>query len=278
MPNAGDLTANTSRFIAMFVGPKHSGKTCAAASFLPTRKDQNRIRIFDFDGRINGLLGAPWIDRTLVDYDYYPPRLSASNKDNTKQVMERLNNDFDFLLSQYKTGSCPYGTVILDSLTAETFALLCDAIPLTHSEGKGKKIGTLNMAGPEDYGFEATGTYATLAFLRSVPAQNIIVTAHVIPRYGRLNEDDKYSERVIVGEQLSLRDKITANIGIYFDHIFRFDREVIGQKERHSVVFRSDLACTSFPQLPFGKIDITGKSLQEVIKNYISPSIATTTS
>lgn len=265
MPNASQLTPD-GRFMALFVGPKHSGKTVAACSFK--NNPAKKTRVFDFDGRIRGILGAPWIDKDRIDYDYYPPRVGKQDK----PFYEKINQDMEVLLVQCNINQNPYETVIADSLTAETFALVCDAIPLTHQKegggAKGKKIGVLNMAGPEDYGFEAQGTYNLMAFLRSLPIQYIIVTAHVVDKFGKADPDDKYSESIVVGEKLSLRDKIATNIGIYFDHIFRFDRRMVGAQERFYVTFRSSIACTSFAQLPSGEIDITGQSFHEVLKKY----------
>lgn len=269
MPNAGKLEPD-SRFMALFVGPKHSGKTCAAASFIPDNPDpmKDRMKIFDFDGRVRGLLGAPWINRELIDYEYYPPRQKPGTT-----VFEKLNDDLAALFTMYQVGQSPYNSILADSLTAETFALLQDSIPITHTPGatgeRGKKIGTMNMPGPEDYGFEATGTYQFLAFLRSFPVKNVIVTAHIIDKYGKIDPNDKYSEKTIVGEKLSLRDKIGVNISIYFDHIFRFDRRMVGNQERFYVRFISDIACTSFPGMPIDEVDITGKHFRKVMMEYV---------
>ncbi len=130
------------------------------------------------------------------------------------------------------------------------------------------------MAGPEEYGYEATGTYAIMAFMRSLPIPNVIVTAHVVDRYGKPmganGKVDSYAESVVIGQKLSLRDKIGANVPSYFDHIFEFDKREVGDSVKYFVRFRSSLARTSFEKLPDGWIDITGKDfyqyLQEKIK------------
>lgn len=271
MPNAGELTPE-GRIMALLVGPKHSGKTVAACSFKEDPK--KRTFDFDFDGRIRGILGAPWIDKSRIDYQYYPPRVGS----NQKHLYEKINDDCEVMMVNYSMGRCPYETIIADSLTAETFGLLVDSIPLTHAKKTesgaerqvGKRIGTMMMAGPEDYGFEATGTYNFLAFIRSFPAKYVMVTAHTVDKYGKADPNDPYSESIITGEKLSLRDKIGTNIGIYFDHVFRFDRRMVGNEERYFVRFRSSIACTSFAQLPNGEIDITGKDFHEVLKGYLN--------
>jgi len=259
--------------MALFVGPKHSGKTVSACSVYsddPTK----RTKVLDGDGRIRGILGAPWIDKSRIDYDYFPPRVGPQGQ----TFYERVNQALDALIVQCNTGQSPYETFLGDSLTAITSALVLDAVPLTHAGGKGKKLGTLAMPGPEDYGFEATGTYSLLSCLRSLPIKNVILTAHVVDKYGKPKKEDgtkdTYADSIVVGEKLSLRDKISANIGIYFDHIFRFDREMLNGQEHFYVEFIGDIACTSFSGLKPGYHDITGKNfwkfLMEEVKGEVN--------
>lgn len=257
MPSAENLTPE-SRFVGLFIGPSGSGKTVASCSF------PHPILVWDFDDRISGIDGAAWINRKGIEYKRFPPRLRGSDSNFT-----RLNDECEGLLAAASVGQCPYKTLVLDSLTSLTFAFLCDAVPLTHIGGKGKKLGTLNMPGPEDYGFEANGTYQVLAFLRSIPIPNIIVSAHVIDRYGRLDPSDNYSERVVVGEKISLRDKISENSQIYFNHIFRFDKQMAGDQERFFVQFRSDLARTTYKELPNGKTEVTGKDFYQYLMDKV---------
>ena len=262
MPSAANLTTE-SRIMALLVGPKHSGKTCAAASFL-TKGSKKRLKVHDGDGRIKGILGAPWVEKDRIDYEYFPPRDSQNNK----TFFERANQDLEALLVEVKSGRCLYETFVADSATAICRNLVLDAIPLTHADNKGKKLGIMNMAGPADYGFESTGMDAYLSCLRSLPL-NVIMTAHVVPRFGKSNPDDPYSESIEIGEKLSLRDKIAANTSIYFDHIFRFDRKMVGGKEKFFVEFINDIACTSFPNLTPGKFDITGVNFYEFLMNKV---------
>jgi hypothetical protein len=273
MPIASSLT-HESRFMALFVGPKHSGKTVAACSWL-SEDPKKRIKVLDNDGRIKGILGASWIQKDRIDFDVFPPRVPGQEK----TFFERVNNDLDLLLSEVVGRKSPYETYVCDSLTAFCKNLILDAIPLTHADKRGKKIGIMEMAGPADYGFESTGTDSYLSFLRSLPI-NIIVTAHVIDKYDKpLITDDRgrtykdvYAESVVVGEKLSLRDKIAANVSLYFDHIFRFDRQMIQGKEHFFVEYVNDIACTSFPNLKPGKFDITDKNFKDFTLNLINTS------
>lgn len=271
MPTCENLTAE-SRFMALFVGAKHSGKTCAAVSFM-TKESKKRVKVLDGDGRIRGILGAPWIDKSRIDYDFYAPRVAGQNK----TFFDRVNADLEALLIEIQSGKCIYETYVSDSATSFCRNLILDAIPLTHigekGQDKGRKIGTMNMAGPSDYGFESTGMDAYLSFLRSIPI-NVIMTAHLVDRFGKVNPDDPYSETIVVGEKLSLRDKIAANTSIYFDHIFKFSRRMQGGKEHFFVEFIGDFACTSFPNLTPGVFDITGVDFHEFLMDKVKNTLA----
>lgn len=251
MPRASDLTPET-RFIGLFIGKSGSGKTCAACSF------PGPIEVMDFDGRIRGIMGAPWIKKEDIMYEFYPPKEDGL----LQKIMDKLNTYY----LQYKMGQTQIlpRTVILDSLTSETLAVVQQALKLTHEGTKGKKLGNVMMPGPEDYGVEANFTYQMLAALRSLPIQNVIVSAHIVDKYGKPpGTDNPYADSVVIGEKLSIRDKISENTQIYFDHIFRFDRKEVGNSIRFYVKYWSDLARTSFTELPTGEIDITGKNFYE---------------
>lgn len=256
MPKASDLTTEK-RFFGMFVGKSGSGKTVAGGSF------PKPLDILDFDGRVRGLLGAPWIDRSQISYDAFPP--------DDKEMLERLNKKLELYQAYARNGEYAKlpKTIQLSSLTSECFAMLTQAIPLTHSKagaGKGKYLGITAMAGPEDYGFEATNTYNILSFLRSVPIENVIVDAHMVDRFGKADPENPFAESVVVGEKLSVRDKIGENVMIYFDHCFRFNKYESAGKERFVVKFRGDLPYkTSYAKLPMGDVDVTGVNFYETL-------------
>lgn len=255
MPNAKDLNAEDGRFFGLFVGRSKSGKTVAECSF------PGNTYVFDFDGRIRGLLGAPWIDRSKIQYDYFPPREPG--------VLTRLNQKFDSMLAASSARQLNLDTIILDSVTSECSLLIQQALPTTHKDGKGLKFETFNVTGPEDYKLESQGIMATLSFLRSLPVKNVIVSAHIIPKWGKADSSNKFSENVQIGEKLSITDRLGENVLIYFDHVFRFSREVINDKETHFVEFRTDLANTSFEKLPVGRHDVTGKNFYETMQGFL---------
>lgn len=261
MPKASDLSPD-SRFVALFVGRSGSGKTVAEASF------PKPIEFMDFDGRIRGLLGAPWIDRSEITYTYYPPKMDG--------LIPALNKKLEGMMTMASVGQPLPKTFVTDSITNQNYAFICQSIGLTHTgsnkagDKKGRFIGPIAMAGIEDYGLEAQAAYDYMAFMKSLPFQNIIVSAHYIDRFGKdPASDSEYAPSVLIGKKLSIRDKISENIQTHFDHIFEFERKVVNGHEKFYVLFRGDLARTSYEKLPEGQIDITGKNFYEVMMGYL---------
>jgi hypothetical protein len=253
MPNTRDIKPDA-RFFGLFVGRSGSGKSVAAYSF------PEPIKVFDMDGRVRGGIAVPWNRNRNIDYTYYPPWVPGKAKDETGNLstFQKLNNDFESLLMDAQIGMSKYNTVVLDSITWETIDMLLDAIPLTHVKDKGKRLGSLSMAGPEDYGFQATATYQIIAFLKSLPIQNIIVTAHIVNKWGKPGGDNKYAENVIIGEQLSLTDKLAENIPSSFDHVFKFMKYDSGSSVNYKFAAQGELARSAYT-IPYGEHDITNK-------------------
>lgn len=266
MPKLIDI-APEARFVGLFIGESGTGKTCALASF------PRPCHIMDFDGRIRGAHGQKFLPMDGVTYTPYQPR--------QLNLPKTIDNYLESLLVASNVGQPIPTTLGMDSLTSECFAMLMQALPLTHSKDlfgsdkrSGKFLGQIPMPGPEDYGFEAVVTYGIMSFFRSVPIPNIIVTAHVVPTYGKEDPNNPFSNSVITGEKLSVRDKIGANVGIYFDHVFRFRKTYSGNAERFTVQFRSEIARTAYASLPNEEIDITGKNFyNEVLLPYIKKEI-----
>lgn len=272
MPIASDIK-DDSRFVGLLIGRSGSGKTAASLSF------PKPLMCYDLDGRIRGGL-TKWIDRKDIHFESFPIKVS-----NNQSVFERLNTHFEALLMNCQRGQNPYKTVVLDSITFEAIAFLMDAIPLTHGDRsgdgenkgpKGKRLGKLNMAGPEDYGFQSTATHQVLAFLRSLPIPNILVTAHVVAKWGKPPGADSYAENVIIGEQLLLTDKLAESVPTIFDHIIKFEKIDTGARLSFTASFQGELARTYLP-VPYGKMDLTETDFYQKLKKYMTTSEPTST-
>lgn len=264
--DAATLT-NESRFNGLFVGPSGCGKKVAAATF------PKPLKYYDMDGRIRGLLGAPWVDRTGIDWKYFPPIMKEG------LVYKALNDDLEALEIMAATGRFPYKTIYMGTLTGEAFALLKDAVLLTHSPGSknekktGKYIGSLAMADPGDYNYVYTGIRNILAFFRSLPGVHIIIGAHTIPRWAKpLNPDgtiNTYADNIQVGSKLSLPDKIGAEVPSGFDNVFEFSKRFDGLNEKFFVQFRSDIGRTTYPELKPGLHEITAINFYEYLQKQL---------
>jgi hypothetical protein len=260
-----------SRFFGLFIGRSGSGKSAAAYSF-PHDSEGGNLEVADMDGRIRGGL-VPWINRENFNYTYFPPK----PKEGT--TFEALNKYFEAMQIMLGHGQQHIQTFVLDSGTWAAQDLLLDAMPLTHDkskkdrEGGGRNIGTMQMAGPSDYGFQSTGMLQIVAFLRSIPIKNVIVTAHIQNRWGRQKNAegkilDPYGPTEIVGEQLAgFTDKLSETFPSCFDHIFRFEKE-----DRNGLKFyfeaQGELARTPYP-IPYGRIDVTGKDFYQELMKFV---------
>ncbi len=262
------------RFFGMFVGRHHSGKTVAEASF------PKPIDFEDFDGRIGGAQ-VPWLDQSGITYTYWPPKMP--------NLIGKLNEKLEGMLaaSQIQTAGniqLPK-THVTDSITNQCGSFITQAIAITHvgdnNQKRGRWIGPVQMAGIEDYGLEAQGMGDYVSFLKSLPIQNVILSAHLIDQYGFQKDDDgedmPYAPRVVTGQKLSIRDKVGENIQTHFDHIFKFERESTGKGDKFFVTFRGGIACTSYDWLPYGRQEWTKKPFYEFMMQFKKekPNVAT---
>jgi hypothetical protein len=280
MANLDNLTPD-SRFMGLFIGRSGVGKKSAVASY------PKPILFLDFDGRIRGLTGCSWIDlKGLGDVESFPPRPKVNDL-----IYQQVNRVLEKIQGEVNIGTCIYKTLYMGSLTGAAFDFLQDGNILSHQGGKGMRLGPLNMTGPGDYRFQNNAAKQTLAFLRFLREHptgipNIIVGAHVINRWGKpgTSEDEieakvergettqgiiedvkdkfQYDNNIVIGEKLSLTETLAEDVQIYFDHIFKFEKEMkLGNDQpQHFVQFRSEIARTSFQALPNGKVNITGKA------------------
>lgn len=263
MPKLSEVKEETGRFFGLFIGASGSGKSCAAFSFIKkyideaNGKPKKKIKVFDIDQRIRGMLGATWLSEytEYVNFTQYSPFDGFSS----------IEKELDVIALQAKMHQSEYGLIVMDSLTSQTHMLLNEGIKLLdasaqQSKEKGHRIiGSVKMAGPADYGYEAKATYDIFDYLRSLPL-DVIVSAHVVPQWGREDPDNPYSPTIEVGEQLSVRNKIGVNIQIYFDEVYRFSKT---GSQSFDVQFRTDIAKTAHRNLTAGNHNITGVSFYD---------------
>ena len=265
MPSAENIQPET-RSLNLFIGRSGSGKSAAAYSY------PKPLHVLDLDGRIRGGL-TPWVERKGISYDYFP------SKPDKGTVFDLLNNFFEIKRIEARQGQLSLETLVLDSATWQAIDLLLDAIPLTHAtdnpnKEKGRSIGNMQMAGPSDYSFQSTGILQTVAFLKSLPIRNIIVTAHIVGKWGKRKDSngkiiDPYGPSELIGEQLALTDKLAETLPSSFDNIFRFEKVDTGYGVNFFVEGQGELARNTY-EISYGRKDITNKSFYQFLMSHIA--------
>lgn len=251
---------HSKRSTTLLVGRSGSGKTAAGLSY------PKPMKVLDLDGRIRGGM-VSWNSIKDIDYTYIPSKPSKGT------VFDLINNEFAVLQTLINTAQCNYQTLFIDSLTWEATDLLLDAIKLTHTgqnkggSDAGRKIGTMDMSGPEDYKFQSTGMIQTLAYLKTLSIPHIVASAHIIPRWIP-DPSNKYGDKIESGERVDVTDKLAEKIPSMFDNVYRFENESAKYAKRFTFSAWGDLARTVYP-IPLGDHDITGKNFYEFIQQWI---------
>jgi hypothetical protein len=204
-----------STFMGLFVGRPGSGKSIAAASWYK----EGPVYIFDLDGRYRSLMKMYGWDQKAKDninFDTYPT-------DDFPRIEQKIN-DFE--------RSLPYRTIIFDGVTVLAQLLINYSIALrgvegSGREGKGRKIGIIEMTAIEDFGVEARGMYQILDAFKDLALSgkcNVIFNAHIIQWREKVGdtgrEEDKY-QLVTAGK------KVAGALDGYFDEVYYFRKRVI---------------------------------------------------
>jgi len=243
-----DITPLT-RFFGLFAGPSGDGKTCAAVSF------PGPIYCFDLDDRIKGALAAKkWLGKIDLEFHRYF---------GYADIEVKLNE----FVTQINARTFKYKTVIFDSITASSRSYIQEAVKLgvkgdTSDDGKPRRLGTVYMPGWNAYNYESIAHYnVIIAYLKAFPC-NVIISAHKSERFNKKGE--------ISGVDILARPKIAAELPVYFDEVYEFQRDHndVKNSTKYTVKFRGDLAKTVMEKAPFGEVDITEKNFYELLKSY----------
>lgn len=268
---ASDVTPAKNIF-ALFIGKSGSGKDCAAFSF-PTP-----MKVFDIDLRAEG--GAIGTRRWLSNEH-------LSKIDITRVLPNKgwaeIENELITLMLQYQKGQRPYETIYFGSLTSLSDLFTSEAgrliSGLSIKDGNSKS-GGVRLTGPADYKYLYAAMKDFMDYIRVYPV-NLICSAHMMDRYAKKTKEtrkpdgsietveDQYGESEVVGEKLTLTDKLSENIQIYFNEVYRFEKRMSGDADKYYVKFRTDIAKTVYPSLPRGEKELTGKSFYHVWKEYV---------
>ncbi len=245
---------------ALFIGHSGAGKDCAAASF-PTP-----MKIFDLDLRADGLFGASWLDQKQlegIDITRVQPKMG----------FQKIEEELELITTQFQIGQSSFKTIYFGSVTSLEGMFLKEGKTLIqNATGKGhQKFGKVMFQAPVDYKYLYSAMRETMDYLRVMPV-NVILSAHIVDRYGKdpSKPDNDYSENIVLGEKLTLTDKLAENIQIYFNEVYRFEKRMYGDSPRHFVKFRTDVAKTAYPSLPNGELEITNLNFYQKWKSLIT--------
>jgi hypothetical protein len=119
--------------------------------------------------------------------------------------------------------TCPFKTIIVDSVTSLGDNMNRQTIKNKRAEGQGKQIGGIYVPGLEEYNAEASAFQNLLAQLKDIHKfhkVNVILIAHVV---GQRKDDEKnklthHSRVIITGG-----DKISGKIASYMTEVYHFD-------------------------------------------------------
>lgn len=187
----------------LLIGYPGCGKSIAAASFPPP------IYIFDLDRRINSLLQY-FPNRSDIEYDYYGPDDYAA---------------LDAKIRLAKSGSLPFKTYILDSLTALARMAINYSVNL-RGGGRGSIAkGVIQMTTVDDFNGESRVLSVCMDSFRAKTFNaNFILTAHLVET--SVKKAGPGSEDITIQRLLTGGKSIAAEIPSYFDESYYIYKEV----------------------------------------------------
>ena len=258
--NANDLKPDA-RFFGLIIGESSTGKDCLIASF------PKPILILDSDLRKGIMSAKKWIGEEefkKIEILTFPPTKGFTDYE------KELNK----LSALFAANSCPYKTIVLNSITTMSRLFMTDAFEYLGGKIAGPKdaqgkltTGGQRMSGPADYKYEKGAFLNVLDFVRSFPC-HVVLVGHTVPKYILKDPNTEYSERIQDGVRLSLTERLANDLLIYFDEVYETAKSSDGRS--HYVTFRSSIARTCYEKLPRERLDITGKSFYTEWLRYVT--------
>lgn len=230
------------------IGHTGSGKSVAAASFAKL----GPIKFFDFDGRMKSVKKCyPEAD---IDYDTYGPQ----------NLNDKFIPEFNNLLK-----SCPWKTIVLDSLTSMSMTAITSQLKTKGIEQSKVNKGGLVVTGWDEINAETVFISQILDICKILPC-NVIMTFHPIERtVGTEGATQKITTVVAYGHKIN---QISLN---YFDEVYYLDIDKgFTDKDPTKRIATTDtnLKAISKSALPIpSKLDIT-EGLYDAIMKHLPKS------
>ena len=191
-------------FIKVLVcGPPGTTKTCFAVGF-PTP-----ILVLDFDGKVNS--AARWYEKDKERLEQIEVRQLNKRLDDKDPIAELNQIIKDELIPQQKAGQMKYKTLVVDSMTTFSSAVLAHIVK-TNPGIKRVQSAQGFQAGMQDFGILKREFARLIPGLLSLP-MNIVMTAHV-----------KTDRNEITGEIIRspiMDGSFSQELPIYFEEVYR---------------------------------------------------------
>ncbi len=116
--------------------------------------------------------------------------------------------------------SCPYKTIVLDSITTCADLILRQTLHL--KSGSGKQIAGIPVSSVEDFNAEASGLTEIMGVLKDIHIShkvNIVIIAHVIQTEMKELNGETHMSRIIV----TAAKKVAAKIPAVCDEVYHFN-------------------------------------------------------
>lgn len=240
---------------ALFKGEPGTRKSTAALSF------PKPIYFFSWDRKV-GALGLPlrnWgIDPKQVAWDDYT--------DWTKGLEQ---------LKKFQV-TCPYKTVVIDSITSCADAINRQTLKVKGSDAKGKGIAGIPVNSIEDFNAEDSALKELVAVTKDIHAYhkvNVILIAHVIQKEVKTSDGKTHMSRTIVTAGKGISQKIPAycDEAYHFNIKAGFDADLGGQYACLTTHTGDDFARTSLPlpsEIVFGNDPLYDKWIAPAIQKF----------
>jgi hypothetical protein len=189
----------------MLKGEPGTRKSTSALSYLPAGKQY----WFSWDHKMSALLlpASKWgYDLSKIDYDDYDDWDKAKAK-----------------LKEFQVSMKGYKTLVFDSITTMADSTLRQQRTNKSKDGQGKKLGTIEVDGIEEYNAESAAIGELIALCKDIKKfhkVNIILIAHVVQaEYRNTTTNTTHVSRTIV----TAGKKIAAKIPAICEEVYHFN-------------------------------------------------------
>lgn len=187
----------------LLVGPPGSGKSCAAIGF------PYPILALDFDNKMNS--AAMWYADDKTRLQNVDVRQLGKRLDDSDPIAELNKIIKDELVPQQKAGEMKYKTLVVDSMTTFSAAVLAHIVRTNPGI---KRVASAQgvQAGMQDFGILKREFAKLIPGLLSLP-MNIVMTAHV-----------KTDRSELTGEIIRspvMDGSFSQELPIYFEEVYR---------------------------------------------------------